>query len=237
MLTAMGGIGLGAAAAGVLGGAASAAPETPELLRCSTILAPEEIEGPYYIQGEQLRSDITEGKPGVPVELSFTLVDVKRCVPLPNASVDVWHCDALGYYSGFTANDPDSPALAGDDGVPTDDLTFCRGVQVSDTNGLVVFRTIYPGWYYGRTIHIHVKVYTGGREVHTGQLYFQDQLTAQVAALDPYRTHQFRRWRNSEDFIYLQQGGASSVLKVTQVRPGSVADGLRASISLGLNVR
>jgi protocatechuate 3,4-dioxygenase beta subunit len=234
-------LGLGAAAATLAGGAAAqatpaVAPQPVRLtaLDCHAILSPEEIEGPYYIDGEQIRSDITEGKPGVPVTLNLRLVDVNACQALANASVAVWHCDALGYYSGFTANDPDTPA-GGDGGGPTDDYTFCRGVQVSGADGRVQFRTLYPGWYYGRAIHIHVKVYAGGSAVHTGQLYFQETLTQQVARQYPYNTHTFQRWTNDQDEIYVDEGGAQSVLATSFVQPGNVAAGLIAAITLGID--
>ncbi len=67
-------------------------------------LTPEQEEGPYYVDYDKMRTDITEGKPGVPLKVRVALVDAKRCTPLSNAALDIWHCDAQGVYSGFTAN-------------------------------------------------------------------------------------------------------------------------------------
>src|SRR5438067_2308343 len=109
------------------------------------VLTPEVTEGPYYLDLDKVRSDITEGKEGAPLDLKLTVVDATGCTPIKDAAVDVWHCDAGGVYSGF------SQASAG--GGPgggqskTDDQTFLRGTQVSDANGLAEFQTIYPGWY------------------------------------------------------------------------------------------
>jgi protocatechuate 3,4-dioxygenase beta subunit len=100
------------------------------------VLTPELTEGPFYVPNERVRRNITEGKPGVPLELRLTVVDASSCKPLGNALVDVWHADALGVYSGD---------VAGDAGT-----SFLRGVQRTDAHGLAVFKTIYPGWYQGR---------------------------------------------------------------------------------------
>ena len=124
------------------------------------VLAPEQTEGPYYVAGEKLRRDITEGRPGAPLLLRLRVVDASTCKPIKGAAVDIWHCDALGVYSGF--------------GSGSGNRTFMRGVQKTDATGLARFRTVWPGWYQGRTVHIHVKVHVGGNVVHTGQLYFPD---------------------------------------------------------------
>ena len=70
------------------------------------VLTPELTEGPYYLDDQLLRQDITVGKPGVPLKLHIGVTDIATCVPLANAAVDVWHCDAKGYYSGIAANRP-----------------------------------------------------------------------------------------------------------------------------------
>jgi protocatechuate 3,4-dioxygenase beta subunit len=149
-------------------------------------LVAEQEVGPYYIADELLRSDIVEGKPGVPLSLRIILLDSRTCKPLSNAAVDVWHCDPLGLYSGFTKQNPQGPGgpppgfdprHPGDhlgpppearmgpppQAHPTDKLTFLRGIQLSDENGAVQFQTIFPGVYMGRTNHIHFKVRIDGR--------------------------------------------------------------------------
>ena len=137
----------------------------------SCVLAPELTEGPYYLPNERIRRDITEGKPGTPLRLSLTVVSASSCKPIAGAAVDIWHADAGGVYSG----------VAGNTG------TFLRGIQKSDRSGLAVFDTIYPGWYQGRAVHVHVKVHLGGNVVHTGQLFFPDALSDRVYRAAPYK--------------------------------------------------
>lgn len=180
------------------------------------VLTPEVTEGPYYIDLDNVRSDITEGKEGAPLDLKITVVDATGCAPIKDAAVDVWHCDAGGIYSGFSQASTGGPGGGpGGSQSPTDDLTFLRGTQMTDANGLAEFQTIYPGWYRGRAVHIHMKVHVGGSVVHTGQLFFDDSLTDTVYASAPYSSHGTRDMRNAADDIYRSAGAASAVLAVT----------------------
>jgi protocatechuate 3,4-dioxygenase beta subunit len=135
------------------------------------VLTPEHTEGPYYIAGEKVRRNITEGRPGTPLTLRLTVVDSRTCKPIKGAAVDIWHCDASGAYSGF--------------GAGRASRTFMRGIQRTNANGVAIFKTVYPGWYPGRTVHIHVKVHVRGNVVHTGQLYFSDRVTDAVYRRPP----------------------------------------------------
>src|ERR671939_1838371 len=130
------------------------------------VLTPEQTEGPYYIPDERIRRNITDGRPGTPLLLRATFVDASTCRPIRRAAVDIWHADASGVYSGF--------------GAGSGNRTFMRGIQRTDAHGVATFQTVYPGWYQGRTVHIHVKVHVRGNVVHTGQLYFPDSLTDTV---------------------------------------------------------
>lgn len=133
------------------------------------MLATEVTEGPYYIDPELVRADITEGKEGVAMDMVIQVVDAS-CRPLAGARVDIWHCDAQGNYSGY--------ANQGSDGtLDTLGETFLRGTQMADARGIVTFRTIYPGWYRGRTTHIHHKVFLDDTNVLTGQIFFPDALS------------------------------------------------------------
>ena len=178
------------------------------------VLTPEQTEGPYYIPNERVRRNITDGHPGTPLTLRLTVVDATTCRPIKGAAVDVWHADATGVYSGFDA------------GAGT--RTFMRGIQRTDAKGLAVFRTVYPGWYAGRTVHIHVKVHVGGRVIHTGQLYFRDALTDAVYRKAPYSKRPNRDTRNATDNVY-RSGGRRSLLRVR--RRGA---GYTASIVMGV---
>jgi protocatechuate 3,4-dioxygenase beta subunit len=173
----------------------------------SCILTPEMTEGPYYIAGEKLRRNITEGRPGTRLELRLQVVNATTCVPISGAIVDIWHADASGVYSGF--------------GAGASSHTFMRGIQRTDRNGLAVFQTVYPGWYQGRTVHIHVKVHVGGNVVHTGQLFFSDTLTDTVYKRSPYNRRPNRDVRNAQDTIY-QSGGRQSTLVVRRKGSGYV---------------
>jgi protocatechuate 3,4-dioxygenase beta subunit len=180
----------------------------------SCVLTPEQTEGPYYIPGEKLRRDITEGKPGVPLLLRLKVVDASTCRPIKGAAVDIWHADALGVYSGF--------------GSGGRSRTFMRGVQRTDRNGLARFRSVYPGWYRGRTVHIHVKVHVAGNVVHTGQLYFPDRITDKVFRRKPYSRRPRRTTHNVSDFVFAQ-GGRRSLLglrKVGSAYVGSITMGV-----------
>jgi protocatechuate 3,4-dioxygenase beta subunit len=201
---------LGLAAAGAAGAAwpveeASAGPRGVASGAITCVLAPELTEGPYYLPNERVRRDITEGKPGTPLRLRLTVVSASSCKPLAAAAVDVWHADASGVYSG----------VAGNSG------TFLRGVQKTDRTGLAVFDTIYPGWYQGRAVHIHVKVHLGGNVVHTGQLFFPDELSDRVYRAAPYRARGNADTPDSADAIY-RNGGSRSLLRPVRSGGGYV---------------
>jgi len=194
---------LGGFAAVAFGGAMwksdaeGAGPEAVASGLVTCVLTPEQTEGPFYVAGERVRRNITEGRPGTPLTLRLKVVNASNCRAIKNAAVDIWHTDALGVYSG----------VQGSSG------TFMRGIQRTDANGLAVFKTVYPGWYTGRTVHIHVKVHIAGNLVHTGQLYFPDSVTDAVYRKAPYSRRPNRNTRNPDDAIY-RNGGKRSQVKV-----------------------
>jgi len=179
----------GLAAACALAPTARAGQGVAALPTCA--LSPELTEGPFYLDRQKLRRDISEGKPGVPLVLRITLFDARSCRPLHGAAVDVWHCDAAGVYSGFGAQGPGAmpgmgpgigpgpgmgpppfgpgPGMGPADGHPpprpriTDHLGFLRGVQFTGVDGTAEFRSIVPGWYAGRAAHVHLKAHVGGK--------------------------------------------------------------------------
>jgi protocatechuate 3,4-dioxygenase beta subunit len=171
----------------------------------SCILTPEQTEGPYYIPNEAVRRNITDGRPGVPLLLRAFVVNASTCRPIKAAAVDIWHADAGGVYSGF--------------GSGAGNRTFMRGVQRTNAKGLAQFRTVYPGWYQGRTVHIHVKVHLGGNVVHTGQIYFPDRVTDTVYRNQPYSSRPNRDVRNANDAIF-RNGGSKSLVTVKKNSSG-----------------
>jgi protocatechuate 3,4-dioxygenase beta subunit len=234
-------------------GAQEAASPTTEVC----VLTPELTEGPYYLPLNLVREDITEGKPGVPLRLRLAVVDVASdCAPLADAAVDVWHCDAQGYYSGVSGN----PGGGGDPeaGAGAEAGTFLRGIQLTSEDGLAEFDTIYPGWYSGRTVHIHLKVhiggtsavldvatppaaaaaYEGGHIAHTGQLFFDDSMSDEIFATgEAYAGRDnAQRLRNDQDGILGDHAAEPGfMLALTPLGDDLLADGLLAEIVIGVD--
>lgn len=186
------------------------------------VLSPKQTEGPYFVDEQLNRSDIrsdpSDGsrKDGVPLELTLRVSQISStgCTPLAGAIVDIWHCDALGVYSDVT--DPSFSTVG---------KKFLRGYQVTNANGTVQFATIYPGWYQGRTVHIHFKVRTDATSGHyefTSQLYFDDSITDRVHAQPPYASKGQRTLKNAGDGIF-KGGGDQLLLTLTDTRQGYAA--------------
>ena len=200
--------------------------------RPDCVLTPEQEEGPFYIDLAQIRQDIVENRRGVPLALALTVVDSDTCEPIRDAAVDIWHCDALGVYSGEPSEGSEGEA-------------YLRGIQLTDGNGLAEFATIYPGQYPGRTTHIHVKIrvggrrsdgtYSGGHVSHTGQLFTSDRRDAEVFALAPYDRNTAEITPRNTDGIFRDQGGSSSVLTLVRVGNSLARDGFTARATLGVD--
>jgi protocatechuate 3,4-dioxygenase beta subunit len=180
-------------------------------------LLPEQAEGPYHRPVHPERSDITEGRPGVPLRLALRLLDADGRTPLAGAVVDVWQADADGRYSGYPVmpvKDDDAPLRAED--VPDDVVapaeTFLRGSQRADDDGVCAFETVWPGWYSGRTVHVHATARLPDGRTVTTQLYFPDDLDDEVLARPEYRDDRGARdTTNGTDSIYAG-GGRDSTL-------------------------
>ncbi|MFF4014060.1 intradiol ring-cleavage dioxygenase [Streptomyces sp. NPDC001843] len=224
-----------AAAPGTVSAPTAQAPDTAPAAAAVCTLTKEMTQGPYYLDGALVRSDVTEGKPGVPLKLALTVVN-SACTPISNALVEIWHTDALGEYSGYVGANGHNES---------DDRTFLRGGVLTNSSGVANLTTIYPGWYRGRCIHVHVKVhtgvtvtadghFTGGRTVHTGQLFFNETITAAVAKVSPYSTNTVTRTTLSQDSIY-DGGGASSGLLTLTTLGGSASSGYSGTLTLGVS--
>ena len=132
----------------------------------------------------------------MPTQLVLKVIDSGQCTPIAGARVDIWHADAGSVYSGY--------ASQGDNhDVSTKGDTYLRGTQISGADGTVTFRSIYPGWYPRRTPHIHVKVFLDAVTLVTGQIYFEDELSARIyRERQPYATRPKQDTDNSSDFIF-----------------------------------
>ncbi len=198
----------------------------------SCVVRPQQFEGPFFTDARLERSDVRlepttgERREGTPFMLTLRVFQIAdRCTPLEGATVDIWHCDAAGEYSAF------EDTRQGFDHVGQ---IWLRGYQVTDENGEASFTTIYPGWYPGRAVHIHVKIratLTNGKSYEfTSQLYFLDELSDVVFQKAPYLRDGERGTRNANDFIFAM-GGEQLVLDV-----GGTAEGYAATFDIGLDV-
>ncbi len=173
----------------------------------SCVLTPQAGEGPFYLDPNLIRSDITSGKPGAPLQLAVQVVRAKDCATLANARVDVWHADGLGLYSGYAKQ-------SGVGGISVESAVgqqYLRGTQFTDADGTARFRTIFPSWYGGRTPHIHFKVFLGGSEVVASQIFFPDEISKEIfGEWEPYREHESKR-RTFNDNDPIPQGVFSDV--------------------------
>jgi len=170
-------------------------------------LAPEVTQGPFFLTDHPDASNLVQNRPGRHLALTLAVVD-QQCAAVPGAKVDVWHCDAAGVYAGV-GNGPGGGQAGGDFAAATRATpdTWLQGYQVAGADGTVKFTTIYPGWYPGRAVHIHMKVFVGGDHVHTGQLFFPDPLSARVFAQPPYRGAPDTP--NRSDSIFRESGSAA----------------------------
>jgi protocatechuate 3,4-dioxygenase beta subunit len=184
------------------------------LSSCSTSqLWAEQDEGPYRRDAQPQRRDIVDGRDGRALQLGIRLAHPDG-TPVRDAVVEVWHCDALGRYSGFPPPDDAIVVTASDAprGEYLPGQSFLRGSQRTDSSGMAEFHTIHPGWYPGRTVHIHVVVDLGETTL-TSQLYFPDDRNDEVLALEPYARRPDRDTSNDTDEIF-PTGGEPAVLDV-----------------------
>jgi protocatechuate 3,4-dioxygenase beta subunit len=228
MLGALSAVG-GAAIAGACG-SASASPTSPTdptstgnasggSTNGACAVIPSETEGPYPDRTGMInnatyyRQDITEGKPGTPLTLALTVVNVASgCTPVANATIEVWHCDHQGGYSEYTTSG-----------------TAMRGLQRTDANGKATFTTIYPGWYQGRATHIHLEVLVNGSSVKTTQMACPDEVTAAVYAQGVYASRGQNPTTTARDGIF-----ADGYTNEVTTMSGSVASGYTAALQIGI---
>lgn len=175
------------------------------------LVTPETTEGPYYFDPRLERADVTEDREGRALRLMVQVVDT-ACQPIPGARVDIWHCDAAGNYSGYARQGSDRA-------LDTRGETYLRGHQPTDAAGVASFRTIYPGWYRGRTTHVHYKVILDARTVLTSQIFFPDALSNHLhQSVAPYAARGRQDTSNSRDGIARRAG--EGAFAAVEEKPG-----------------
>lgn len=207
--------------------AAAAAEQAAAMPLPACVVRPEQTAGPFFVDEQLNRSDV-RAEPatgavaeGAPFELTFRVAQVSAagCAALAGMVVDIWHCDAHGVYSGVGN-------AAGQ--------SFLRGYQVTDEAGVARFTTIYPGWYPGRTPHIHFKLRAPAAEGRaydfTSQLYFDEAVTDQVYAQPPYAGRGPRNTTNATDGVF-RNGGEQLMLA-----PAAAGEGYAATFEIGVDL-
>ena len=204
------------------------------------ILSKAQVEGPFHLSAP-MRADVTEGKPGVPFELSVQVVGIDGCTPLAGVTLEIWHCDAEGNYSAHPKLSRDLwrslEYLEWNVGMrrePSNDDIWLRGAQQTDKNGVATFQTIFPGWYDLRAPHIHFKIGGPQGELFTSQFYFDD-----ATASDIYRNHTDYKafgdspYRLENDVAIMLVGGAEGlVLDPQMLESGAMQASAKVGIAL-----
>lgn len=186
------------------------------------LLSPEVTEGPFYIDPRLMRRDITEGRPGLPMQLRLQVVTAE-CAMVMGARVDVWHCDAMGVYSGVQNLGEGENTLG---------QTFLRGTQLTDSTGVATFETIFPGWYRGRTTHIHYKVFLDETTVLTSQIFFDEAVNQAIYDdHDAYARTDQRDMLNAADSI-AAEAGQGAYARVGMTEPDGM---MEAALVVGIN--
>lgn len=215
------------------------------------LLAPDTIFGPYGVDGEMIRHDLRENQEGIDLYLDIGIMDIETCEPIEGASASIWACNATGSYASYTGINPQTSELLDGwtkrtDGT-TDDETFLRGVQISDSAGMIEFLTTFPGYYVTRATHIHVAVqantskgvsFSQSDVSHVGQLFFEEDLLTEVYSISPYSAHTalLNRTSNADDSLLsgASANGYDPIISVSMLGD-SVEDGLVGYITIGIN--
>ncbi|TFK55283.1 aromatic compound dioxygenase [Heliocybe sulcata] len=244
------------------------------------VTAPEVTEGPYYINNELVRTNLTEDQSGVPFIMDIGVLDVTTCTPLSNAFVELWHANATGVYGGYPATLGGPPASDSDaasdsssgsasssaSAAPTGGAggpgggrggspaylrneTFLRGGYTTNENGVVEIASIWPGFYEGRTPHVHTFVHLNwemsdngtlvsdaGNLAHIGQFFMDDSWSDQVFAVAPYTENTNNRTYNTEDGILSEENAdGNNAFFDLEMLGDDISEGILGYITMGVN--
>jgi protocatechuate 3,4-dioxygenase beta subunit len=210
------------------GGTAGLPAELPPPLfraqpQCIATLA--KMLGPCHTSEVPVRAEVTEGVAGLPMRLSLRIVEASSCAPVEGADVEIWHVNGEGVYSGRAArmcHEGEAAAQA---------ASFLRGRQITNADGVASFLSIYPGWYSGRTVHVHMRILMGAREVLITQLLFDDALSDIIfAGHANYRDRPRRDTMNGDDGVFSGSDTAKYIFDVEKLDGGI----LQASYTIGV---
>jgi protocatechuate 3,4-dioxygenase beta subunit len=208
----------------------------------SCVLSPEVTQGPYYVSGEYVRENVIEGQEGVELILDTQVVDMATCDPVPDAVIEIWHCNSTGVYSGVVASGNGDSSDASNI-----NATFLRGLQPTDAEGVAQFTTLFPGHYTGRATHIHVLAhfngttyangtYGGGYVSHVGQVFFDQDLITQVEATSPYSTNTQDLTTNADDSIFSEEAASSDPVVEYSLLGDDVSSGVFGWVAFGIDL-
>ncbi|KAK0616890.1 Intradiol ring-cleavage dioxygenase [Immersiella caudata] len=211
----------------------------------SCILSPQATEGPFYVLGESIRSNIVDDQVGIPLHIDFQIYDVNTCKPIKGTYFEMWNANGTGVYSGALSV---VNGLQGMTDKANLDRTYLRGSQLSDDNGVVQFNTLFPGHYDGRAPHIHVMSHVPSakaeanntlwhnKATYAGQIFFDQALVDAVKKTAPYSTNRQNLLRNSADSILLQEAQTSDpFFNYVLLGGNDLTKGVFAWYSVGIN--
>ena len=217
----------------------------------SCLLAPDTTEGPYYITGEHIRTNLVEDQTGVALHLDLLVIDTTTCAPVTDAYIELYGANATGVYGGVVESHNGNPS-----DTSNTRNSWLRGVQLLDsTTGTAQFDTLFPGHYGGRAPHLHVMVHqhvdTAQRTrplgngtlqdhiaTHTGQLFFDQDLITEVEGREPYVFNRQRFTKNDRDYYvpFAMVGGNDPFVSFVYLNGKDVEDGLLGWMTVGVNM-
>ncbi|KAF9255067.1 aromatic compound dioxygenase [Marasmius fiardii PR-910] len=260
----------------------AAGPHYTTLQNTTCILAPEVVEGPYYINNELVRQNLAEDQGGVQLVLDIGVMDISTCTPLENAFVELWNANATGVYgsygdpagagtsggmggsggNGSTMSVPassmsmpmsmpsDGPSGGGGSSAMVRNETFLRGGYYTDSEGIVELTTIYPGFYTGRTAHVHTMIHLNwtmsvngtlishsGNLIHVGQMFFEEEWNEKVFATSPYseNTGNTRTYNDEDSILEEANADGNNAFPALELLGDSLEDGILGYITIGVN--